>query len=287
MCPIKSTRHDNIRRHIRNLHTDKNIKELYRQISSTIEYNKKINDNEIATEIVANFNSKPTEYDEIDSIDNEKEKSELKLIPDSLNSCSVIKFAGRSEETTKIDYSNEFTVKKSFVNIISNEVIKEPDRSIIINTPLEINITEPIELQQSPPKNVQIYRQLLSPYLKPPKEVIENSNANTKQIHTTSAFNEDLPIVPKFIDNRHNNKPIRKRYDNLEIYRQILMPNRIDENEEILASNRNVEVISNKSVVDVQTEPNRSQSNFAEMHWRKRTSQCFSQMKVQDFNNFL
>lgn len=265
VCPIKSSRRDNIQRHIRNLHTDGNIRELFSQIISSGKF---ITGNETGNDAIDN-GKETTDYSKpITSDADTNEKSVSEPVQDAINTCSVIKYAGRCTET--IVNQSIKGIEKPLVKLISSEIVKEPDRRI--DTPLTIDLAEP--LPTSPQKSVNIYRQLLSPYLRPPKEVIENCNAK-KQIH--SSFADEIPIIPKCIENRHN-QPIRKRYDNLEIYRQILMPTRDDADGKTAA--KPAESICEKIVPRQDTEPNRNQNNFIEMHWRKRTSQCFSQMNM-------
>lgn len=248
------------------MHTDANIKELFDRITSS---GKAITDDESENDSIDNCNETDSHNPiECVTVTNENPVSEPPVLY-SFNTCSVIKYAGRCTET--IANQSVKPLEQPIVNITSSELVKEPDRRN--HTPLTIELTtEP--LPTSSQKNLNVYRQLLSPYLKPPKEVIESCNAKS-QIH--SSFVDELPIIPKFIENRHN-QPIRKRYDNLEIYRQILMPTRDDAEEPTLA--KPSESICEKVVPRQDAEQNRSQNNFIEMHWRKRTSQCFSQMNM-------
>lgn len=164
LCETKTTRKDNIRRHVRNLHA-----------------NEDINIDKILENIFTNFSKqfidkgeKKTEQNSIYSND------DATIARNGLT--SVIKFIGKSEEKSNIDATkmNSEIDRK----IREKEVQSSYTFTKSIYKPLTL---EPIPSVEPTPlvikSNLNVYHELLSPYLK------RNSLSNSKQM---KSFSKDL-----------------------------------------------------------------------------------------------
>lgn len=187
---------------------------------------------------------------------------------------SVIKFAQRSQTPSQSQPSvNIDEVDKECANDISipaaacvNHTLTVPKQ---FNNELRIELTEPTEPADPKISNINIYRQLLSPYLKPPPN-LDLRNGIRDQYSDTG-----------FRKSQHAGLLLRK--DNVDIYRSILMSTDVEQDTVIcdksIVSQKTAKISNNKTeslVIHGQ-----SKEYFAEMHWRKRTSQCFSQMELE------
>lgn len=145
-----------------------------------------------------------------------------------------------------------------------------------------------------PPANIQIYRKLLSPYLKPQMTEQQRSAecelSSDQQQQRPMIQNNTLSVADG------NKKPVtvgkRTSEEQLAIYREILMPSIQNDDDDCggdgsvvptalpVASTVVVSETAAKTtsldVLAAAAAAKESDRHFAEMHWRKRTSQCFS-----------
>lgn len=242
LCTAKSNRKDNIRRHVRNLHsnTDDELKT-------------------ILTKIFDNFSSKQNQkFEKTDkngastattsgSVDLETvtilENNETTNVPKN-NTTSVIKFAGRmnqqkeclidlrADENRSIEPNqrNDTPKVKVSVPVTPTEIESYDVEEIAINldpiseieTELPSLNCEPLSFDAFPaiaplPRintntNLNVYRQLLSPYLKKSTSSVDKDKDSTS---TRSQTTMNEPKAALVID-----RPPKKMIEKYEIYRQ-------------------------------------------------------------------
>lgn len=256
LCPTKSNRRDNIRRHVRNLHSD--ASEGIKVVLATI---------------IENYTKKS-----VIAVNSPKETFWEKSLDDSLehqsNTTSVIKFIGKLD----IDEAK---------NNADKELKSSSDCSVIVNTNAALNlihpsassstssnvesalsatesvssniepcesknnspvdniynaiplkspsilppVIEPLQLLPPPPQhNISVYRQLLSPYLKPTAK--QKSNSVPLTTENLNNFLNQIPGTSTSTKHAENlifkgnaiviDKPPKKMYDKNEIYRSIM-----------------------------------------------------------------
>lgn len=265
LCDVQSGRKDNILRHIRNLHSDENFDEIIQKISKTAARINVPDAHEPSSPSAAAIPSAP-----------ESAAPTVIKAPSVCQYQSVIQFAARSKTPVPI-----------LIEVIdcSAEPLHPPPTNTTVTTPrdddtpeknppaesfnkeLRIELTEPTDSGQKI-SNITIYRQLLSPYLRPPP--------NLDCINGTSQAAEAKTV------HQRDRLPIRK--ENVDIYRSILLSTSDHEHQSVIARNDTTAVPEN-AVKPVGNKASslviHGQSNeyFSEMHWRKRTSQCFNQME--------
>lgn len=214
---------------------------------------------------------------------------------------SVIQFVGRPKNNALVSNIIKTTQTKpkeaaSRSYVSSNDLIDRPNATKPLT--LDLNHTTPT----TSTNNMKLYLKLLSPYLKPTAPVALNTSttAHTVQSTTSTSFcygpehynsmmNERIGDVPDRSDTLVMSAKMTS--EQLAIYRGILKPS--DE-----TAQPNTRVLSTVVPTDTKSDnvdeakggETKSQNtteilsrndNFAEMHWRKRTSQCFSQMEYK------
>lgn len=251
LCDVQSGRKDNILRHIRNLHSDANFDDIVKQISKT----------------VARINVSGPVVQPIITAESTKETITVNEPSNVCQYQSVIQFAARSKTPTPVpidvtdDVPNEV---KSPINVPNDNSIVKNNSHDTFDKELRIDLTEPNDSEQKI-SNINIYRQLLSPYLRPPPNLdcINGTQEQCKRRVYAVQQRDHLPI----------------RKENVDIYRSILLCTTDQEQHQT--------VISRKSDTDLPLSNGKaplvihgqSAEYFSEMHWRKRTSQCFNQME--------
>ncbi|KAJ6637333.1 Zinc finger protein [Pseudolycoriella hygida] len=249
LCDVQSGRKDNILRHIRNLHSDENSDEIIKKISKA------------ATRLKGPESNEGSVNSDVKSIE------KIKIIESSNAVCqyqSVIKFAGRSQPTPQPSQQSEDCSKDAHVSSNVNEdVSKTNDDKLSKNIQKKYCNELRVELDEHSGRdhkisNINIYRQLLSPYLRPPPN-LETRNGIQEKCGEYSIQNDNLPI----------------RKENVEIYRSILMSDHVQDHS--MNDQNNKKLTNNK--IDPLVIHGQNSEYFSEMHWRKRTSQCFNQME--------
>lgn len=185
---------------------------------------------------------------------------------------SVIQFAGRLHTSppppmeVTIEECTIETNSPAIVNVSTvddNKTDKNEPNSF--SNQLRVELVEPDENTQKI-SNISIYRQLLSPYLRPPPN-LDFRNGSQEQEHRRYHVQSD-------------HLPIRK--ENVDIYRSILMSTTDHEQQSVIHNNSN-DMQDNIKLPNSKTESlairGQSSEYFSEMHWRKRTSQSFKQME--------
>lgn len=179
---------------------------------------------------------------------------------------SVIQFAGRSQTSPKLQVPEVIEERSKGISSpvsvpLDNSDNIEKHLQKKFNNELRVELVEPNEPKIS---NMSIYRQLLSPYLKPPPNLDFRNGAQEQHKHR--GFQSERPM----------------RKDNVDIYRSILMSTPDDGQQLVIRNNSNDSHDNEKSSTS-KTESfvihGQSSEYFSEMHWRKRTSQCFNQME--------
>lgn len=286
LCDVQSGRKDNVLRHIRNLHSAEKFEEIIKKISKTVA-RLPIPDAVEQSVIVSIVDTK----EKVDSIQ-------------TSNICqyqSVIRFAGRSEapsseslaqpisqrsekeETTKgpeippivrlktpppiqVVENNDYSTETIATNVPSTNN-SDNIQSNPLNKELHVELAEPSGSGQVV-SNINIYRQLLSPYLRPPPNLDDRNG--TEESAKRRGYQVQGDRLPK-------------RKENVEIYRSILMSSDQQEHQPSVIQNSRADVAeeSVNSTKNPATIVIHGQSSeyFSEMHWRKRTSQCFNRME--------
>lgn len=288
LCDVQSGRKDNILRHIRNLHSAEKFEEIIKKISKAVA-RVPVPDAMEQSVIVPNLNSKK----KVDAVN-------------TSNVCqyqSVIRFAGRSDtaiperlEKSTTEWSEKPTLQcpekptlhcsekaSTPIQIVVDDEFSpqitapmnvssiddgnniHPER---LNKELHVELAEPIDGGQTV-NNVNIYRSLLSPYLRPPPNLDDINGAQE-------------PAKRRGYQVQGDRLP--KRKENVEIYRSILMSTDDQERHQtpVIQNNcadvveKNVKSSNNPTSIVIHGQ---STEYFSEMHWRKRTSQCFNRMK--------
>lgn len=224
LCSAQCSRRDNIRRHVRNIHANENIVEVLRTIFQR--YSKKI---------------KKTEQNAID--DDENDESGASVIVHNVT--SVIRFAKsntnalpvtgqssasaepkRSSARPSTDGSSNADMQLTDGDETPSDVSsKPPTPSDYASSPSQASNsptpTPPTTVEQKP-MNMHVYRQLLSPYLKPSakwrnmaNEELQNSTPENPNQKLDAPTNN----VRKGANTIDANKPPRDQY---AIYRRIL-----------------------------------------------------------------
>lgn len=252
LCDVQSGRKDNILRHIRNLHSDENFDEIIKKISKTV----------ARLKIPATV--------EPETIPDAKTTDKVNVHP-TLNVCqyqSVIQFAGRSQTPPQMPMNRNEECSTDIGTPATNDDDDNTDKNVAkpFNNELHVELVEPNESEQKI-KNISIYRQLLSPYLRPPPNLDFRNGSEEQEKHRSYQVQGDR-------------LPIRK--ENVDIYRSILMSTTDAEHQSVIQNKAN-DVQDNGKLANSKTEPlvihGQSSEYFSEMHWRKRTSQCFNQME--------
>ncbi|XP_037029804.1 zinc finger and BTB domain-containing protein 24-like [Bradysia coprophila] len=162
------------------------------------------------------------------------------------------------------EYSSDIDTSTNEESIDNSDNI-QPNR---LNKELHVELAEPTNSSQTV-SNISIYRQLLSPYLRPPPNLDHRNGAQEPERRRGYQVQGDrLP----------------KRKENVEIYRSILMSSDDQEPHQtsVIQDNRpdvveeNVKSTTNPTSIVIHGQ---SSEYFSEMHWRKRTSQCFNRME--------
>ncbi len=234
LCDIQSGRKDNILRHIRNLHSTENFDEIVKKISKTVPRLK-----------VPNATEQP--------VADVYKTTELNANQTSNVQCqyqSVIQFAGRSKTTPPpppprpihvgSEGAKEMETKTSMnVSDASRADAIEKTRDESFSKELRVELTDVNDGDQKI-SNISIYRQLLSPYLRPPPNLDCRNGSQEQETHRGYQAQRDR-------------LPIRK--ENVDIYRSILM----------CATDQDPQTVIQNSDTGI-------------VHWSKRTSQCFNQI---------
>lgn len=176
LCSVKCSRRDNIRRHVRNIHSHENVVDVLRAIFqrySTI--------------------TKKTDKSVIDRDD--------KLLENVNNATSVIRFAGRIVPSPSSSMAEQKQPTPAPESTAKTCVIMESPVSDVVPTTTTSSIavskqtssdktggsrlsppTEPLPAQRPQSwSNMSVYRQLLSPYLKPSAKWRNMSMASDEQ----------------------------------------------------------------------------------------------------------
>lgn len=259
LCDVKSGRKDNILRHIRNLHSTENFDEIIRKISKTVA---RLKVPEKVEPVAVPIIQAP------------------ETLTETSNVCqylSVIQFAGRSQRSPPVamnvsDESSMETNTPANATIAKETVINEhmdnSEKSVDIpfSNELRVDLVEPDESDQKM-SNINIYRQLLSPYLRPPPNLEFRNGSEEQEKHRGYPVQRDRLLIRK---------------ENVDIYRSILMSTSDHEHRTVI-QNKSTDVQDNVKLTNSKTESpvihGQSNEYFSEMHWRKRTSQCFKQME--------
>lgn len=259
ICDIQSGRKDNILRHIRNLHSDENFDDIIKKISKTV------------ARLKVPDAIKTTDIPDIKTT----EQLIVKPTPKICQYQSVIQFAGRSQTpppqvpikeqcSKEIAASANVSFSEHNDDHTETENLKRP-----FDNELHVDLIETSEHDQKI-SNISIYRQLLSPYLKPPPNLDFRNGSGEQEKHRGNQV-------------QSGRLPMRK--DNVDIYRSILMSTTDQEPKTVIHNNSVTTSVvhDNVKLTNSKTEPlvihGQSSEYFSEMHWRKRTSQCFTQME--------
>ncbi|KAG4080033.1 hypothetical protein HA402_006345 [Bradysia odoriphaga] len=318
LCDVQSGRKDNILRHIRNIHSAEKFEEIIKKISKTVA-RVPVPDAIEKSVIVANVTTKREvatiqtpkvcQYQSVirfagrSAPERLEEPMSEKQTPECLDIPTVLEF---SEKTPTIEHpdiptmlerseipitlvlpeipapvrpktptpiqivvSDESSETDTATNVasalIDNSDKIQPNR---LNKELHVELAEPTNSSQTV-SNISIYRQLLSPYLRPPPNLDHRNGAQEPERRRGYQVQGDrLP----------------KRKENVEIYRSILMSSDDQEAHQtsVIQNNRtdvveeNVKSTNNPTSIVIHGQ---SSEYFSEMHWRKRTSQCFNRME--------
>lgn len=212
---------------------------------------------------------------------------------------SVIQFVGRPKNSAVLS------------NIIQNTQPKPKEasaRSYVPSNDLNDrpNVTKPLtlDLNHTTPttstSNMKLYLKLLSPYLKPtaPVALSTNTTAAIVQSTTSPSFSYGPEHYNSMMNERigdvtdRSDTPLtsaKMTAEQLAIYRGILKPSDETVQPNILVLSTVVPTDSKSDNIHTAKESKSLNSiefqsrndNFAEMHWRKRTSQSFSQMEYK------
>lgn len=256
LCSAKSGRKDNIRRHVRNLHseTDDELRSILEKIFDN--YDRKKNGLVVKSTKVREEKTeseKPT-----NDQDNVPEANEMSERVEEANSApspvlniatSVIKFVGRSQdiqphreeslnrvqssivlnqETSLTEQCNENLVERKLSESNSNETVDgptDPIAEIGVNLPS----LEPLNFDPYPDiaplpllntnTNLTVYRQLLSPYLKKPTNSNDESSHNSSKESNEIATNKQIHASSTQTTAMVIDRPPKKMIEKYEIYR--------------------------------------------------------------------
>ena len=205
-------------------------------------------------------------------------------------------------DTPKISEKKEEIIVQKKISSIPQSVIKfaakaqrpqeENHSEIHLDTTINCQESHLMTFNSQPELTVDVYhstiveekstqRKLLSPYLKPPPAVLNNT--------TDASAAEAFPKIHQPPKTTHT----RKTLDQFEMYRRILMSTEPEEETKsgtmsstVAASQSDINAKKEDTTIIIQ--PNdlisstesaatwkHSKEYFSEMHWRKRTSQCF------------
>lgn len=216
--------------------------------------------------------------------------SHVTTINEPNNYRSVIQFVGRPKNIIK---SSQPKPKEPVVRsyIPTHDLI---DRSSVTN-PLSLDLSHTTPTTSI--NNMKLYLKLLSPYLKPQTTAAAlNTSTTTSSTwfcygseHYNSMMNERIEDVRERSDTLVTSAKMTS--EQLAIYRGILkpsdettQPNTLDLTTDVSTNTKTEDQHTDKAVATKSQNTPEIQSrneNFAEMHWRKRTSQCFSQMEYK------
>lgn len=234
-CDVKCGRKDNLVRHIRNMHPNENLPDILKNVKTVIVSNKN--------------NTKSTDND-----------SEITSSANSLNPSTDENNDNQNDANQQNDNQQPIVVSTSVIRSIGNvKPVLIPNGCDVDST---LTRTEAIE-SDSAPSNT-------------------NSNSDNNESEQTVAPAKDT-------------KKPKKKYDPCEIYRKILFSDNdyddsVLESEELCSDSKDDHigccdlntVINDVGVdsigpnsVNITRVDNVTASNFAEIHWRKRTSQSF------------
>lgn len=246
LCSAKSGRKDNIRRHVRNLHADSEdeLQLILQRIFDNFS-KKRVGLKENKTEPEAPMNVlvdkiSPDCVQQTNEI-NQTESAMETTKPTEIvrnNATSVIKFVGRTQEvqqTQDEEQSSGVVVNNIVNNAISDKTsssstqlkkqnpTENESRTNSID-PIDVNLPslEPLSFDRFPTMaplpllntntNLNVYRQLLSPYLKKPSEPAPSEAGNSKPVETTSSPNKSVKSASAVVIDRPPKKMIEK-YD--------------------------------------------------------------------------
>lgn len=201
-------------------------------------------------------------------------------LPDKSNTVchyqSVIQFAGRSQTpppppvpTEHSEEGLEESNTPANVNVSTSNNVDDTQKNLQkpLSNELRVELVEESNERDPKMSNISIYRQLLSPYLRPPPNLDFRNGSQEQEKHRGYHVQSDR-------------LPIRK--ENVDIYRSILMSSTDQEHQSVIQNNSSASQ-DNVKVTNSKTESlvihGQSSEYFSEMHWRKRTSQCFNQME--------
>lgn len=246
LCSAKSGRKDNIRRHVRNLHADSEdeLQLILQRIFDNFS-KKRVGLKENKTEPEAPMNvllDKITpdcvqQTNESNQTESAKETTKPTEIVRN-NATSVIKFVGRTQEVqqTQDEDQSSGVVENNIANSAISDKTSSPSTQSKKQNPTEhesrtnsidpigVNLPslEPLSFDRFPTMaplpllntntNLNVYRQLLSPYLKKPSEPVPIETGNSKPVETTSTSNKSLKSASTVVIDRPPKKMIEK-YD--------------------------------------------------------------------------
>lgn len=266
LCDIQSGRKDNILRHIRNLHSDANFDDVIKKISKTVTRRKipEAAETEHRIESTEEVNVSQT----LPNVVTEMAKNSNAVCQYQ----SVIQFAGRSQTPPPLptEDSEDCTTEINTAVVSTSNYDDNAEKNLrkSFSNQLRVELVEPNERDQTI-SNISIYRQLLSPYLRPPPNLdFRNGSLEPEKLRGGYQVQSDR-------------LPMRK--ENVDIYRSILMSATDQEHQTVIQNSSSVLHQDNVKLTTSKTEPlvihGQSSEYFSEMHWRKRTSQCFNQME--------
>lgn len=231
-CTVKCSRRDNIRRHVRNIHSHENVGEILRNIFQNYTNKSKKTD-----KIDVNY-SKPKDANNATSVIRFIGKSTMPLIVHEIQKQQVNEQiihesdqkAITMENTQNSSFTNE-TQPVILVNKIDNiplntidiELDKNVGKSDVIYQPLSLDPPPPIDhliVQRSQQhcSNIKVYRQLLSPYLKPSAKWRAKSNFDNQELQRKQNQNGAQHLV----------EPIEQNFANHSDKTHSIPNNRID-----------------------------------------------------------
>lgn len=245
LCSAKSGRKDNIRRHVRNLHSesDDELQKILEKIFANFEKKKNVpatNSNVVREKTEATVNENATEKEICVPESNNVIEEPIKSAKTVRNiATSVIKFVGRSQNIQVNHKKEEYNSKANDVNrltVDSTEPI-QIEQNLPSSTVVESCIPDPIaEIGVSLPSleplnydpfpdiaplplintntNLTVYRQLLSPYLKNKQSTATNENNTVLPQHSPNKClksNSTAMVI---------DRPPKKMIEKYEIYRK-------------------------------------------------------------------
>lgn len=244
LCSAKSSRKDNIRRHVRNLHSesDEELRQILKNIFDNFEKEKnKSNKDEKTEKSKTTMNIEESKNASVCANEMIEARKSIEEPIMSLNvvrniATSVIKFVGRSRGVQSVHENEEIIAEQTKTTVYEPERVQfdqKQQSSSTANEPdsiAEIGVNlpslEPLNFDPFPDiaplplintnTNLTVYRQLLSPYLKKqPASSSENSNSKPMEPNGCLEKNFKLSSTTAMIIDR----PPKKMIEKYEIYR--------------------------------------------------------------------